>query len=60
MIKLRLLNIRSLTLKALIVNDMITEYNLDMLRMTETWLKTVFFSVLITSHVCKIKGEVLL
>jgi len=40
MIKLGLLNIQSLTSKALIVNDMITDYNLNVLCMTETCLQT--------------------
>jgi len=39
MIKLELMNIRSLTSKALVVNDMITDYNLDMFCLTESWLK---------------------
>uniref|UniRef100_A0A9J7XQL8 Endonuclease/exonuclease/phosphatase domain-containing protein n=1 Tax=Cyprinus carpio carpio TaxID=630221 RepID=A0A9J7XQL8_CYPCA len=39
MIKLGLLNIRSLSTKALFVNNMITDHNLDVLGLTETWLK---------------------
>jgi len=39
--KLRLQNIQSLTSKALIVNYIITEYNLDVLCLTETWLITL-------------------
>ncbi len=35
-----LLNIRSLTPKAVIVNEMITDNSFDVLCLTETWLKT--------------------
>ncbi len=38
-IKLGLLNIRSLSTKELFVNDMITDYKLDVLFLKETWLK---------------------
>ena len=70
MIKLGLLNIRSFSTKALFVDNMITDHNLDALCLTETWLKpddyiilnesTPKITVINMSHVQKVKGEVLL
>ncbi len=70
MIKFGLLNISSLSMIALFVNDMITDHKLDVLCLTETWLKPDEYIILnesnpkITvtkmSRVQKAKGEVLL
>ncbi len=42
-LKLGLLNTRSLTPKAVIVNEMITDNSFDVLCLTETWLKTNYY-----------------
>ncbi len=42
-LKLGLLNIRSLTPKAVIVNEMITNNSFDVLCLTETWLKPNYY-----------------
>ncbi len=70
MIKLGLLNIRSLSTKALFVNGMFTDHKLDVLCLTETWLKPDEYIILNESapkDYCykneprpKGKGEVLL
>ncbi len=39
MIKLGLLNIRPLSTEVLFLNDMVTDHKLDVLCLTETWLK---------------------
>ncbi len=49
MIKLGLLNIRSLSTKASFVNDMITDHKLDVLSLTETWLKPDEYIILYES-----------
>ena len=41
-----LLNVRSLTSKAVIVNELITDHNLDVIGLTETWLRPDEFTVL--------------
>ncbi len=70
MIKLGLLNIRSLSTKTLFVNYMIIDHKLDVLSLAETWLKPDEYIILNkstpqdycykNSHVNKAKGEVLL
>ncbi len=42
-LKLGLLNVRSLTPKAVIVNEMTTDNSFDVLCLTETWLKTNYY-----------------
>ena len=46
-LQIGLLNVRSLTSKAVIVNELITDHNLDVIGLTETWLKPDEFTVLI-------------
>ena len=38
-LKIGLLDVRCLTSKAVIVNELITDHNLDVIGLTETWLK---------------------
>ena len=38
-LKIGLFNVRSLASKAIIVNELITDHNLDVIGLTETWLK---------------------
>ena len=45
-LKIGLLNVKSLTSKAIIVNELITDHNLDVIGLTETWLKPDEFTVL--------------
>jgi hypothetical protein len=45
-LKKGLLNVRSLTSKAVIVNELITDHNLDVIGLTETWLKPDELTVL--------------
>ncbi len=42
-LKLGLLNVRSLTPKAVVVNEMTTDNSFDVLCLTETWLKTNYY-----------------
>ncbi len=70
MIKLGLLNIRSLSTKALFANAMITDHKLDVVCLTETWLKpdeyitlnesTPQIIAIKMSRIQQVKGEVLL
>jgi hypothetical protein len=54
-----LINVRPLTSKAVIVNELITDHNLDMLGQTETWLNLLVTLVTI-SPAHPAKAEVLL
>ena len=45
-LKIGLLNVRSLTSKAVIVNVLITDHNHDVIGLTETWLQPDEFTVL--------------
>jgi hypothetical protein len=45
-LKIGLLNVRSLASKAVLVNELITDHNLDVIGLTETWLKPDEFTVL--------------
>ena len=45
-LKIGRLNFRSLTSKAIIVNELITDHNLDVIGLIETWLKHDEFTVL--------------
>ena len=45
-LKIGLLNVRSLTSKAVIVNELISDHNLDEIGLTETWFKPDEFTVL--------------
>ena len=44
--KISLLNVRSLTSKAVTIDELITDHNLDVIGLTETWLKPDEFTVL--------------
>ena len=45
-LKIGLLNVRSVTSKAVIVNELITDHNLDVIGLTEIWLKPYEFTML--------------